>query len=116
VPKYLIDANLPYRSSLWSSTAYQPVSEINDQSEDSKIWHYAKEHNLTIVTKDADFSDLAMLDSALRKAVHIRVDNMRMRHHVWEDVYTLSTHHRLVRVYHDRIQTIESIKGTGEHR
>ena len=52
--RYLIDANLPRYFALWSG-------DEHDELKDSEIWRYAKEHGLTIATKDADFSDLVML-------------------------------------------------------
>jgi predicted nuclease of predicted toxin-antitoxin system len=55
--KYIIDANLPYYFSLWKGEEYQHVIDINPDMKDSEIWKYARENNLTIVTKDADFSD-----------------------------------------------------------
>ncbi len=53
--RYIIDANLPYYFSLWRGDEYQHVIDLDPSMKDSEIWRFAKENNLTIVTKDADF-------------------------------------------------------------
>ena len=62
MPKYLIDANLPYYFSLWNTEEYQHVIDIDAEMKDSDIWEYAKKNDLTIITKDADFSSLVLLN------------------------------------------------------
>ena len=74
--KYLIDANLPYHFSLWAGDEYIHINELNDAWTDSEIWQYAQEHNLTIVTKDVDFSDRIMLSQPPR-IIHIKFGNMK---------------------------------------
>lgn len=61
--KFLIDANLPYRFSLWKSDDYIHQNDIDDEWTDSQIWDYAKDNNLTIITKDADFSNRIFFSS-----------------------------------------------------
>jgi predicted nuclease of predicted toxin-antitoxin system len=58
---YLIDANLPYNFSLWSGTDYIHVRDIDDEWSDTRIWEYAKQNDLTIVTKDADLESIAQM-------------------------------------------------------
>jgi predicted nuclease of predicted toxin-antitoxin system len=55
--EFLIDANLPYRFLIWQGNEYIHQFELGDEWPDIKIWNYAKARNLTIVTKDTDFSD-----------------------------------------------------------
>ncbi len=111
--KYLIDANLPYYFSLWSSQDYQHVVSINDEWEDSEIWHYAKENNLTIITKDADFSDLALLHEPPPRVIHIKIGNMKMKQfhqylsNIWKEVCELSCKYKLIQIYRDRIEGID---------
>jgi predicted nuclease of predicted toxin-antitoxin system len=62
VKKFLIDVNLPRYFSLWSGDEYEHVVNIDDEMKDSQIWLYAKQRHLTIVSKDADFSELALLN------------------------------------------------------
>lgn len=111
--RFLIDANLPYRFRLWQGPDYVHVFDLNDMWPDSEIWRYAREQRLTIVTKDADFSILAILNEPPPWVIHLRIDNMKMRElhaflqRVWPEVNRLSTTHKLVNVYTDRIVTIE---------
>lgn len=100
--RYLIDANLPYRFSLWHGDAYLHVFDLGDDLQDSAIWNYARENNLTIVTKDADFSDRIMLTGPPPRIIHLRIGNMRLRdlssflQRVWPGVAQLSASSRLV--------------------
>lgn len=109
MPKYLIDANLPYRFALWSGPDYLHVYDLGDEWSDSQIWAYAENHRLTIVTKDADFSSRVMLYAPPR-VIHIRLGNLKMRgfhaaiSSVWDEACALSERHRLVRVYPDRLE------------
>src|SRR5271166_2314877 len=77
--RFLIDVNLPYRFSLWNGDDYIQVRDINDQWTDREIWAYAKKHDLVIVSKDADFSDLVMQSVPPPRVVHIRLGNLKMR-------------------------------------
>ena len=110
--KYIIDANLPYYFSLWRGEEYQHVIDIDPNMKDSKIWTYAKEHNLTIVTKDADFSDLVLLNNPPPRVIHIKLGNMKMKafhnaiDNIWESVLVMSEEYKLVRVYADKIEGI----------
>lgn len=110
--KYIIDANLPYYFSLWKDEIYEHVIDINPDMKDSEIWAYAKENNLTIVTKDADFSDLVLLNNPPPRVIHIKLGNMKMKafHNavdkIWDEVLNMSSQYKLVRVYLDRIEGI----------
>ncbi len=111
--KFLIDVNLPYRFSLWKSDNYIHQTDINDEWTDEQIWNYAKENNLTIVTKDSDFSNRIIFHEPPPKVIHIRFGNMKMREFftvttaIWDDVMELSQSHKLVNVFRDRIEAIE---------
>ncbi len=113
MPNYLIDANLPYYFSIWSGQKFLHVNDINDAMPDSEIWEYAKQHDLTIVTKDADFSDRILLSQPPPRVIHIKFGNMKMKafyHHIadnWSEIIELSQEYKLVRVYKDRIQGID---------
>lgn len=61
VKKYLIDVNLPYYFSIWNKPEYIHQKDLGDDWRDEQIWSYAKENNLTIVSKDSDFSNRMML-------------------------------------------------------
>jgi len=77
--KYLIDVNLPRYFSLWKGNEYEHVVNINDELPDSEIWVYAKQQNLTIVSKDTDFSELMLLNEPPPRVIHIKSGNMKMR-------------------------------------
>ncbi|HIO96816.1 MAG TPA: hypothetical protein EYG71_02705 [Leucothrix sp.] len=110
--KFLIDVNLPSRFSIWAGEEYEHVANINDELKDSEIWSYAKENNLTIVTKDTDFSDMVMLNNPPPRVIHIKFGNMKMKEFhqliskIWGDVCSLSEEHKLIRIYSDRIEGI----------
>jgi predicted nuclease of predicted toxin-antitoxin system len=112
VAKYLIDANLPYYFSLWKSDDYKHVNDLGDNWLDSRIWLYAKEQHLSIVTKDADFATRVLLEDDPVHVIHIRLGNLTMREFhqklsgLWPDVCLLSEFHRLVSVYEDRIEAV----------
>jgi len=111
--QYLIDVNLPSRFSVWSGGEYEHVVHINDEMKDSEIWEYAKKNNLTIVTKDTDFSDMVMLNNPPPRVIHIKLGNMKMKEFhqkisgIWSDVCLMSEAYKLVRVYFKSIEGID---------
>lgn len=111
--RYLIDVNLPYYFSLWRGPDYVHVRDINDEWSDAQVWNYARRENLTIVSKDTDFSDRALLVPPPPRVIHIRIGNMRMRafHQVisglWTAACELSAQYRLVHVFEDRLEGID---------
>ncbi len=113
MPSFLIDANLPYYFSLWNTTEFIHQKDINDEWTDEKIWEYAKEKKLTIISKDSDFSNKIMLNIPPPKVIHIRFGNMKMNPFfetiikVWDDVVEMNKEHKLVNVFTDRIEAIE---------
>ncbi|MCX7087040.1 MAG: DUF5615 family PIN-like protein [Methylococcales bacterium] len=108
--KYLIDVNLPRYFSLWAGDEYEHVVNINDEMKDTEIWQYAKAQQLTIVSKDADFSELALLSDPPPRVIHIKLGNMKMRDFhatltkIWPEVCSLSESYKLLRVYADKIE------------
>lgn len=113
MPKFLIDVNLPSRFSLWNNEQFIHQISIDDEWSDEQIWEYAKENNLTIITKDADFSNRIIFHKPPPKVIHIRLGNMKMREFhetltaLWGDIIDLSETHKLVNVFRDRIEAIE---------
>ena len=81
--RYLINAQLPYRFSLWNTDSYIHVYDLDDEMTDSEIGQYAQQHSLIIVTKDADFSDRALVSKTSPKVIHLKIGNMKLR-----DLYT----------------------------
>ena len=53
--------------------------DINlDESEDIEIWNFAKENNFTIVTKDADFNEINLIEGFPPKVIWLRVGNCKI--------------------------------------
>jgi len=111
--KFLIDVNLPNRFSIWASEDYEHVVNIDDELKDSEIWSYAKKNNLTIVTKDSDFSDMVILNNPPPRVIHIKIGNMKMKEfhqlisNIWEDVCIMSNDYKLINVYTNMIEGID---------
>ncbi|MCH7674808.1 DUF5615 family PIN-like protein [candidate division KSB1 bacterium] len=110
--KYFIDANLPYYFALWSNKDCIHANDIDDEWSDFKIWEYAKENNLTIVTKDADFSEMILPSEPPPRIIHVKLGNMKMNQFhnaiskVWNEACELSDQYKLVRIFEDRIECI----------
>lgn len=112
MPGCLIDADLPYRFTLWSNEDCAHMRDLGETWTDTQIWDYARADDMVIVSKDADFSNRVVVSSPPR-VVHVRFGNMRMRDfhglltRLWPQVTASSMSNRLVRLYQDRIETIE---------
>ena len=110
--KYLIDVNLPYYFSLWHSPQFVHVRDINDEWSDTEIWNFATEKNLSIVTKDSDFSNKILFAEPPPKVIHIRFGNLKMKpffelmQKLWPEIEKLNEGHKLINVFSDRIEGI----------
>ncbi len=110
--RFLIDANLPHRFAVWRAPDFELVADHDDAWSDSSVWEYARAHDLTIVTKDADFSDRIMAASPPPRVIHLRVGNMRLADlraflmRVWPQLDELSTRHKLLIVHASHIECI----------
>ncbi|HKI05678.1 MAG TPA: DUF5615 family PIN-like protein [Thermoanaerobaculia bacterium] len=113
MPRYLIDVNLPYYFHLWRGSDYLHVRDLDDEWLDTQIWSYAKQHSLTIVSKDADFSAKVLIEAPSPRVIHVRFGNLKMREfharisEIWPAVCDLSARCRLVNVFEDRIEGID---------
>ena len=111
--RYLIDVNLPYYFSIWRGPDFLHVRDLDDEWSDTQVWSYARQENLTIVSKDADFSDRVLLNDPPPRMIHIRLGNVRMRdfHQAiagrWEEICDLSQRCKLVQVFADRLEGID---------
>ncbi len=112
MPKYLIDANLPYYFSIWNSSEYIHQKDIDDTWTDEQIWEYAKTKNLTIVTKDSDFSHKIIFKQPPPKVIHIKIGNMKLKdffntlNPIWENILNMSENCKLVNVFIDYLEGI----------
>jgi predicted nuclease of predicted toxin-antitoxin system len=113
MPVFIIDANLPYYFSLWRNPDFVHLKDIDDEWTDEQLWSYAKENNLTIITKDSDFSNKIIVAKPPPKVIHIRFGNMKMNPFfdlvtkLWIDIVEMNGSHKLVNVFKDRIEGIE---------
>ena len=111
--RYLVDANLPYYFSLWEGEEFVHQVDLGADWSDSKIWEYAKSHNLTIITKDADFSNRIMVKVPPPRVIHIKTGNMKLSEFYnfistqWEDILEMSQNHKLVNVYKNELHAVK---------
>ena len=111
--KYLVDANLPSKIKIWQSDEFEFVNQINDEWTDSEIWDYARQNNLTIVSKDSDFSHRIIVSVPPPKIIHIKIGNMKLSdfnsaiENLWTKAEKISATHKLVNVFIDRIEAVE---------
>lgn len=111
--KYLIDVNLPSRFSFWSSDEFEHVININDEMKDTEIWEYSKINNLTIISKDADFSEMMMINNPPPRVIHIKVGNMKIKelhqflNKIWPEITRMNKTYKLIRVFSHKLEGID---------
>ena len=109
--RYLIDANLPRYIEVWSGEC-EFVADLDPSLPDRDIWTYAGAHDLTIVSKDADFANLVLISESGPSVIHLKIGNMKFNEldaflaRSWDDICELSARHRLIQVFVDRIEAI----------
>ena len=112
-PRFLVDVNLPFYFSLWNNPEHIHQRDIDDRWTDDQIWKYATENDLTIITKDADFSAKVMFHKPPPKVIHVRVGNMKIGElflyltGIWPEVVKLNSNHKLINIFRDRIEAVE---------
>jgi predicted nuclease of predicted toxin-antitoxin system len=110
--KYLIDVNLPYYFRLWNNPDYLHVLDLDDKWTDQQIWNYAKEHSLTIISKDSDFSIKALIEGTPPKVIHLKFGNLKIKDFhsqitkVWDDVLLHLENNSIINIYIDRLEMI----------
>ena len=82
--KLLLDQNLSFRfldqiSARFPGSTQTRVAGL-EKASDSQIWEYAKQNDLTIVTKDMDFYELALARGVPPKIVWLRCGNVSNRY------------------------------------
>ena len=109
---FVLDGNVPGRLRFSPGLPVVPLSSIGQNPTDSLIWDFAKQHDLVIVSKDADFSDRISTSSPPPRVVHLRFGNLRRNQfhallaRVWPQVEFLLKTHKLVNIYADRLEGI----------
>lgn len=78
--KILFDQNISFRIISKLKENYPLINHVKflglENASDMQIWHFAKEHDYTIITFDADFYDLNILFGFPPKIIWIRTGNM----------------------------------------
>ena len=109
---FLFDENLPSKIRFSPSLPVIHASTLGKSPSDTFIWNYAKNNDLIIVTKDTDFSNRVMFEVSSVKVIRLCFGNMRRNAYhdflagIWPTIEKLITHHSLIHVYSDRIDTI----------
>jgi predicted nuclease of predicted toxin-antitoxin system len=109
---YLFDSNLPARIQFNPARPVTHARSFGPRPTDTAIWDYACEHDLVIVTKDADFSHRIMAQTPPPRVVHLRIGNLRRREfhallaRVWPRIEFLVQGHKLVNVFRSRIEAV----------
>lgn len=109
--KFIVDANLPYHFSLWNEDSFIHVFDLNESATDNEILEYATRNNLTIVTKDADFTSKILFRDK-PKVIHLKIGNLKIQelhtflNNNWNRIMQVSESYKLTNVYIDRIEGI----------
>lgn len=109
---FLLDENLPVRLQFSPGLSVIPYSKAGKNPTDSQIWEFARQNELVIVSKDADFSQRILMQPPPPWVVHLRFGNLRRKEfhallaRVWPQIESLLKSHKLVNVYADRLEGI----------
>jgi len=109
---WLFDSNLPARIQFTPAWPVTHARSLAPRPTDTELWDHARQHDLVIVTKDADFSHRIMAQTPPPRVVHLRIGNVR-RHEfhallarLWPRIEYLVQRHKLVTVFRDRIEAV----------
>ena len=108
----LLDENLPLPTALPTVLPVTHSRQLGSQPSDTEIWNHARDNDLVIVTKDADFVQRINLQGPPPRVVHLRVGNLRRSEFItwlykqWPGIEKASATHKLVNVYSDRLELV----------
>lgn len=109
---WLLDQNVPAQLAFAPALPVVPASSLGPNPTDTELWEYARERELAIVSKDADFSGRIILQTPPPWVVHLKFGNLRRREfhavlaRAWPQIEALLPAHKLVNVYADRVEGI----------
>ena len=109
---FLLDENLPVQLRFTPSLPVVSFSKAGKNPSDTQIWEFARQNELVIVSKDANFSERIIMQSPPPWVVHLRFGNLRRNDfhtllaRVWPQIESLLKSHKLVNVYADRLEGI----------
>ncbi len=110
--RFLVDVNLPKNFSFFKSDEFIHVFDINPRMSDKAIWEYAREKNLTILTKDADFYHRALFDETGPVVIYFKLGNKTLSElhayftSFWLLILSKLPDARFITAYSDRIEII----------
>lgn len=77
--KLLFDENLSRHLVMRLASTFPDSAHVTvvglQQATDREVWEYARDHDFVIVSKDADFNDLAFVHGPPPKVIWLRVSN-----------------------------------------
>ena len=74
---FFFDENLASRIRFGPSLPLVPATELGAGPTDTQVWEFARQRELVIVSKDADFSERIILHTPPPWVVHLRFGNLR---------------------------------------
>ncbi len=115
--EYLIDLNLPTNFFLHQREEYEHVYDLNVHWTDVQLWKYAKEHAMTIITRQVNYSYQVFLDDRAPHVIVVGFQGLSLEEcnskfsRNWQEIRTLSESYKLVQVFNDKIQAIAKVDG-----
>ncbi len=109
---FILDENLPENITFTPTLPVTHARDLGVSLSDSALWRHARDNELVIVSKDADFSHRIMLASPPPWVVHLRFGNLRRRDfhallaRLWPAIEALLPENKLINVYADRIEAV----------
>ena len=101
--KYIVDANLPFRISLFNSPEFVSARDLGLERKDSSINNYALAHCLTIISRDVDFYKIIHLMGTPPKLIWIHAHDLS----VGQTAHLLSTHWPSITALLERSSVVE---------
>jgi len=104
--KLLFDQNLSPRLATRLQDLFPDSSHVFwlglDQAEDVEVWEYARQNGYTVVTKDADFSEMSTLQGFPPKVIWLQLGNC-----------TTGQVERLLRLHYEAIRQLTESESIG---
>ena len=111
-PGVLIDENLSPALASRLAPGCVHATALGPRLSDGRLWRYARDHGLVILTKDADFFDRLSLEGAPPKVVWVRVGNVRRSDlearlvMQWPAIAAMLSTADLVEIHPDRLEAV----------
>lgn len=109
---FLFDENLPRMFRFSPVLPVIHATDIGESLSDRCLWDYARQKEMVIVTKDADFRNMILVDNPPPWIVQLQIGNMsRNEFHSflsanWSKVESLLPHNKLIIVFKDHIESV----------